>query len=114
MDLKLQIIIAVIILAVLVFIINMIRKGQLVLKYALTWMLVGIGILILDFFPNLISDIASLMGVGQPINILFFFGFCFALLLIFVLTVTVSKMSIQIKDLAQQIALFKQVNKKNN
>ncbi len=113
MDLKLQIIIAVIILVVLIFIINMIRKGQLVLKYALTWMFVGIGILILDLFPNLISDIAGLMGVGQPINILFFFGFCFALLLIFVLTVTVSKMSVQIKDLAQQVALFKQAKKNN-
>ena len=73
-------------------------------------MLVGLGILILDIFPNLISYIAELMGVGLPINILFFFGFCFALLLIFVLTVTVSKMSVQIKDLAQQLALHKKSN----
>ena len=36
-----------------------------------------------------------------------FLGFCFSLTIIFSLTISVSKMSIQIKDLTQEIALYK-------
>jgi len=41
---------------------------------------------------------------------LFFFGFCFALVIIFVLTMALSRMSIRIKELAQEIALIKDGN----
>lgn len=40
-------------------------------------------------------------------NMLFFLGFCFSLTIIFSLTISASKMSIQIKDLTQEIALYK-------
>ena len=62
--------------------------------------------LILDVFPQLIKTISEKIGIVSPVNMLFFFGFCFSLVIIFVLTIAVSKLSIKIKQLAQQIAIY--------
>ena len=105
MSIRLQIIIAVFIIGALVVIVNMIRKKRLELRYALAWLLVGIGVLILDCFPSLIDWIAQKLGIVNPVNMLFFLGFCFSLI-IFVLTISVSRTSIRIKQLTQELALF--------
>lgn len=105
MNVKTQILIAIIVIIALVIIVNMIRKKRLELKYALAWLGAGIGILILDCFPILITVIANKMGVISPINMLFFIGFCFSLIVIFILTIAVSRMSLRIKKLAQELGL---------
>lgn len=106
MNIRIQIIVAIIVLSALVVIINMIRKKRLELRYALAWILVGIGILILDCFPKLIDWFSIQLGIASPVNMLFFMGFCFSLFIIFGMTVTISKMSVQIKQLAQEIAFL--------
>lgn len=111
MSVKIQIIIAVLIICALIVIIDMIRKKRLELSYALSWLLVGIGVLILDIFPQLIKTISEKIGIVSPVNMLFFFGFCFSLIIIFVLTIAVSKLSIKIKQLAQQIAIYEKKEK---
>lgn len=111
MSVKIQIIIAVLIISALIVIIDMIRKKRLELSYALSWLLVGIGVLILDIFPQLIKTISEKIGIVSPVNMLFFFGFCFSLIIIFVLTIAVSKLSIKIKQLAQQIAIYEKKEK---
>lgn len=106
MNIRLQIIIAAIILVALGFIINMIRKKSLELRYALAWLIVGVGVLILDIFPELMIKLANILGIYSPVNMLFFLGFCFSLVIIFILTVAVSRMSIRIKNLTQELALY--------
>ena len=52
-----------------------------------------------------------MIGVASPINMLFFLGFCFSLVIIFVLTVAISRVSIRMKQLTQELALYeKKVN----
>lgn len=108
MDIKIQIIVAVGVLFGIAVIVNMIRKKSLELQYALAWLFVGGGILVLDCFPQLLTWLAHEAGVASPVNMLFFLGFCFSLVIIFTLTVTVSRMSTQIKELAQTQALQKE------
>lgn len=110
MNIRLQIIIAAIILVALGFIINMIRKKSLELRYALAWLVVGVGVLILDIFPELMKKLANILGIYSPVNMLFFLGFCFSLVIIFILTVAVSRMSIRIKNLTQELALHERKN----
>lgn len=112
MNIKAQIIISIIIILGIVYIINMVRKKALELRYSLTWLGVGICILILTLFPQIMNKISAIMGIASPMNMLFFLGFCFSLTIIFSLTISVSKMSIQIKDLTQEIALYKKEQKK--
>ncbi len=113
MNVRIQIIVAVIIIVALFVIVNMIRKKRLELRYALAWLMVGVGTLILDCFPNLMNWLSKKLGIASPVNMLFFLGFCFALMIIFVLTVSVSRMSIRIKQLAQELALYEKRNTRN-
>lgn len=120
MNIRIQIIVAIGLVLALCVIINMIRKKALELRYALAWLLVGFGTLILDLFPGVMMELAKFMGIEVPSNMLFFLGFCFALIIIFVLTIAVSRMSIRIKNLTQEMALYKKYmqekenNNKNN
>ena len=98
MNIRVQIVVGVIIILALCVIVNMIREKELELRYALTWLGVGI---------------AGKAGVANPINMLFFLGFCCSLVIIFVLTIAVSRMSNQVKKLAQEVALFEESNKSN-
>ena len=107
MTVKIQVIIAIIVIIALSIIVNMIRKKRLELRYALAWLIVGVGTLVLDCFPKLIKWISDLVGIAAPVNMLFFLGFCFSLGIIFVLTIAVSRMSLRIKELAQELALYK-------
>ena len=110
MNTKLQIIIAIIVIIALCVIVNMIRKKRLELRYALAWLIVGMGTLILDCFPILTTKLADMIGIASPINMLFFLGFCFSLIIIFVLTVAISRVSIRMKQLAQELALYEKEN----
>lgn len=114
MNVRLQIIVAIAILFALGVIINMIRKRGLELRYALAWLIVGVGVLVLDIFPGIMEKLASILGIYSPVNMLFFLGFCFSLVIIFVLTVAVSRMSIRIKELTQELALHEKENKDSN
>lgn len=106
MNIRIQVIVAIGVLVALIIIANMIRRKKLELRYALAWLLVGVSVLILDCFPNLIAWISNQVGIASPVNMLFFFGFCFSLVIIFTLTIAMSRMSIRIKQLAQELALF--------
>ena len=106
MNIRIQIIIAIGVLVALSVIVNMIRQKKLELRYALAWLFVGCGVLILDCFPWLIDWMSKQLGIASPVNMLFFLGFCFSLVIIFVLTVAISRMSIRIKQLAQEVALL--------
>ncbi len=114
MSIKIQIIIAALVISALIVIINMIRKKRLELSYALSWLLVGAGILVLDLFPQLIRILSTELGIASPVNMLFFFGFCFSLIIIFVLTVAVSRLSVKIKQLAQQVAIYEKKRENTN
>lgn len=102
---KLQMIAAVIILAALLAIVNMIRKRALELKYALAWIIVLILVLIVDLVPAILNVISYGFGIATPVNTLFLLAFCFSILLIFILTVTVSRLSDRIRQLSQAVAL---------
>lgn len=105
MTFKLQLIIGICLAVALLAIVNMIRKRKLELKYALSWLIAIVFVLILDCFPILLTKLAYFLGIWAPVNMIFFLGFCFSLLIIFVLTVTLSRMSERVRKLAQAVAL---------
>lgn len=107
MNIKTQIFVVTVVLLAMLMLVNMIRKKRLELKYSLLWFVLGIGILILGCFPSITAWLARVFGIGQPINLLFFAGFCFSLMIIFSLTAAISKMSIQVKRLIQELGLLK-------
>lgn len=112
MTLKIQIIIAVFLLIALVVMINMIRKRQLELKYALSWLIAIFFVLVLDCFPVLLTKLSHALGIWAPVNMIFFLGFCFSLVIIFGLTVSMSRMSERMKKLSQALAIQEEMIEK--
>ena len=106
MNIRTQIVVIVVVVVAMIALINMIRKRTLELRYALLWMVMGVGVLIFACFPRLTEMIAKAMGIGEPINMLFFIGFCFSLAIIFSLTVVISRMANRVKTLTQELALL--------
>lgn len=105
MTVKIQIIIGVCLVIGLAAIVNMIRRRRLELKYALSWLIAIVFVLVLDCFPTLLTRISRVLGIWAPVNMIFFLGFCFSLLIIFTLTVTLSRMSERVRRLSQAVAL---------
>ena len=69
MTLKLQIVIAIAILAILAVLVNMIRKRSLELKYALVWMMVLAALLIFDCAPVLLNIVSNFLGIYAPTSV---------------------------------------------
>ena len=57
MNIRTQIIVAVIVLAAFAYLVGKIRKNKLELKYALSWIIMGVLILLLDIFPGIIAKL---------------------------------------------------------
>lgn len=106
MSTRLHILLFAAVLFTLFEVIKRVREKKLLLQYTLTWLTLLVVLLLVALFPQLLSWISDLIGIALPINMVFFLGFCFSLLIIFELTQAVSKMSVQIKDLTQKIALL--------
>lgn len=105
MTTKIQIIIGVCLLIAFVMIVNMIKKRNLELKYALSWLAAIFSVFVFDCFPILLNKLSHMLGIWAPVNMIFFLGFCFALVIIFILTVTLSRMSERVRKLSQAVAL---------
>lgn len=106
MDIRLRIIILIGSLITLTTIINMIKKEKLELKYALSWIIINGGVLIVCIFPQLIEWIALIIGVALPMNAIFFIGMICSLLIVFSLTIAQSRNSQKLKDVTQKLALL--------
>lgn len=114
MNIRIQILIIVMTLLAVFYVINKIRNKGIELKYSLLWLLLGTGIIIFTCFPQFTTWLAHTLGISQPMNMLFFAGFCFMLPIIFSLSVAVSKLSNKMKRLTQEMALLeKKIEEKN-
>ncbi len=107
MTLKLQIIVAIILVTGLLYILSLVRNNRLELKHAISWISVGIIVLILDCFPILMEKLAKLLGIASPVNMIFFLAFLFSLIIILAMSVALSIASSSVKKLVQEVALLK-------
>lgn len=107
MGLHLKIFLLICLVAVLIFMIRSIKNKKLVLQYSLSWLFLIVGLAIVILFPGILNVISGIIGIAVPVNTIFFLGFLFALLIIFNLTSAVSKMSVEITRLTQELAILK-------
>ena len=107
MALHLKIFLLIVLLAVFIFEINEIKSKKLVLQYTLSWLFLIFGLALVIVFPGILNIISRVIGIAIPVNTVFFLGFVFALVIIFNLTRAVSKMSVEIVRLTQELAVLK-------
>lgn len=107
MNVRTQIFVIIVVVGALIALVNLVRKNKVELKYALLWFFLGLGILLFACIPILTEKLAVFLGIGLPINLLIFVGFCLSLIIIFSLSVAVSHLSEKVNRLTQELGLLK-------
>ncbi len=69
---RLTIISVIVALAALVLVFELLRRRRLREKYAVIWVVISLGTLVVALFPPLLGGIAALVGIQTPSNLLFF------------------------------------------
>ena len=107
-DIRNNILIFLITILILAFLFNILRlvaKKQVEMKNAISWIILSIVALPFVWFPDVLTFFANQIGVQVASNLIFFVAICLLLYLTFSLTRHLSKQSVQIRQLAQKIAL---------
>lgn len=102
-----RIVAAVIALAFMVFILELIRRDRLQERYAVVWLLAGAGMLAGAAFPGLLELVANVLGVRDTNVALFSIVLLLLLGLALNFSVLMSRQADQITRLAQELALEK-------
>lgn len=104
---RLQVILAVALIVAVILLINQVRKEKLDIKYALPWLTLVAGLLIIDVFPGITVWLAGVMGITLPINMLMLLGLAFAVIIIFMLTTMLAKEVEKQKQLIQEVGILR-------
>jgi len=107
MNTRLQIIMIAASLLFLIYVIAMLRKRKIELKYTLIWLFTATFFLVIAVFPDLIKTISRLLNIIEPVNTLFLLIIFFMLLIIFTLTIALSRNANRVKALTQEIGIIK-------
>jgi len=107
MDSTLQIILVISTIIFSAYIISMINKRKLQLKYALTWILTSFVFILISIFPSLLFNLSKILHIFNPVNALFLIIIFFLMIIVFTLSVAISKSSLKVKDLTQEVGILK-------
>ncbi|OGW35298.1 MAG: hypothetical protein A2010_12405 [Nitrospirae bacterium GWD2_57_9] len=94
--------------AVLIVVVDLIRRGRLKERYSLLWLLSGIVLLTFSLSRHLLEYVSHLVGVFYPPSFLFLLAFLFLLLITLHFSVVISGLHEKNKQLAQELALLRQ------
>ena len=94
-------------LALLLVIFELIRRHRLRERYALLWLVAGITLLVLSLWRSSVNTIAGWAGVrGYPPAVLFAVGLLFVILVLLHYSTVISRLNDQNVVLAQRLALL--------
>jgi hypothetical protein len=93
-------------LAILLMVIELVRRRRLKEEYSVLWVLTAIVLLVLSIWFDLLLEITDAIGAVLPSSTLFFFGLVFALLMLLHFSVRVSSMERRITMLVQELGLL--------
>jgi hypothetical protein len=94
-------------LLLIVFIFELLRRRQLREKYAVLWLVVGLGIIPVGFSQGLVNTIARHVGVANGASLVLFLAVVFLLLTCIHLSWEASQLEDETRTLAEEIALIR-------
>lgn len=94
-------------LGTLIFLFELMRRRHLREKYAVLWLTVAIGALVLVAVPGLLDRLADLMGVAAAENLVFFIALLLLLLATIQHSFEVGRLEEKTRTLAEEIALLR-------
>jgi hypothetical protein len=106
MDARIQILAVIAAGALLLFVLELVRRRRLQERYALLWLISTVFLLALAIWRDALAKVASLVGIAYPPNALFFLAFAAILVVLLHFSVVISRLSDQTKVLAQRVAML--------
>ena len=91
-----------------VFVIDLLRRGVLREKYAVLWLFFSGAALLLAIFPAVLVWLTGVLGVAEPVNLLFFVTIVLLVLVSIQLSYELSRHEARIRRLAEEVALLKE------
>lgn len=106
MDISLRVFLSIGVLLYFIVLFYMLKKGRLILKYALLWIAGGLALVIFLLWPEVLYKTSDLIGVSNPVNAVFLLFAGISLLLLLSLTSIVSQFSQTNRRLIQSMAIL--------
>ncbi len=92
--------------ALLVFIVELVRRRRLKEEYSVLWMATAVALLLLAAWGGLLHDLAQLIGADSQASALYFFGILFVVSLLLHFSVRVSALERRVVVLLQEVAML--------
>lgn len=107
MEIELKISAIVFLLLVIVFVLSLIIKDKITIKYSLVWLIPSIILLIFVLVPGFLTWTTNVLGFQTSSNMVLSLLIGLLLIISIALTVIVSKQKEQIRLLIQEVSLLK-------
>lgn len=91
----------------LLFVIYLVLKKKLLLKYSILWILYSIGLVIMSISVKWINNLAAVLNIYYAPSMIFLFGLLFLMIYMLHLSIVVTKQNNNIIKLTQEISLMK-------
>lgn len=91
-----------------VFVFYLLRRGVLREKYAVLWLFFSGAALFFAVFPGALTWLSAVIGVAEPVNLLFFTTVVLLVLVSVQLSYELSRHEMRIRRLAEEVALLQQ------
>ncbi len=87
------------------YILRFIKKSKMSLNMASIWIVWGVGVILIAFFPEIITRLGGLMGIYSQLNTIFFVMLAILYMLVFYLFVKISILEEKLKNLIQSVGI---------
>ena len=92
--------------AILVFIVRLVRRGNLRAKYSMLWLFVGVGVAALAIFPAILTWVSDWVGIAYPPATFLLFAVAFLLMLALHFSWELSRLEDRTRTLTEEVALL--------
>ena len=93
--------------ALLLYILEMVRRRRLREEYSILWLFGSVVILVLSLKQDWLISISHSVGIAYPPSFLFLVGILFVLLILIHFSIAISKLHQMNKKMAQEVAMLK-------
>jgi hypothetical protein len=98
---------SIVVVAILFFVFEMLRRQKLREKYAVLWIIIGMGTLLLSAFPAVLERLSGLLGIQVPANLLFIMTLVLLVGVCLHLSREQSQAEDEVRILGEEVALLK-------
>jgi hypothetical protein len=92
--------------AILLMVIELVRRRKLKEEYSVLWVITAVLTLLVSIWFALLRNLTSVIGAISPASTLFFFGLLFCIVLLLHFSVRISSLERRLTTLVQEVGLM--------